>query len=91
MTRRAVIENATGDFPHGNQTNSGASDMHASPRLSVSNTTFKNLQNYAFYTYTTSESQPELPNLSLSNNTYIDVGKAEIGWGNGRTNHYPIP
>jgi len=86
----AIIENAKGDFPVGNLENSGAIYMHADPRLTVGNTTFKDLPNYAFYGYTgASSTQPTLPNLSRNNITYTNVTKGELGWGNGRTNHYP--
>ncbi len=91
----AIIENAKGDFPIGNLQNSGAIYMHADPKLAVSNTTFKDLPNYAFYAYTgASSNEPELPNLSRSSNTYTGVSKGNsslgyLGWGNGRTNHYP--
>ncbi|WP_192350410.1 hypothetical protein [Algoriphagus sp. Y33] len=81
----AIIEYAKGDFPVGNLSNSGAIYMHANPRVSVSNTTFKDLPNFAFYAYTgASVNEPELPNLSLSNITYTNVVGGELGWGNGR-------
>lgn len=86
----AIIEHAKGDYPVGNLQNSGAIYMHANPRITVSNTTFKDLPNYAFYAYTgASSNQPPLPNLSLGNNTFTDVGKGQLGWGDGRTTHYP--
>ncbi|WP_158860389.1 hypothetical protein [Lunatibacter salilacus] len=81
----AIIENAKGDFPVGNLSNSGAIYMHANPRITVSNTTFTNLPNDAFYAYTGgSDAQPELPNLTRDNNTYTNLGGNELGWGNGR-------
>src|SRR5690606_38195150 len=44
----AIIEHAKGDIPSGNIENTGAIYMHADPRLTVSNTTFRDLPNYAF-------------------------------------------
>ncbi|TDO02783.1 hypothetical protein [Sunxiuqinia elliptica] len=91
----AVIEHAKGDYPVGNKSNSGAIYMHANPKLQISNTTFKDLPNYAAYAYTgASTSEPELPNFSASGNTYINVAKGDadlgyLGWGNGSSNHNP--
>ena len=91
----AIIENARGDLPVGNITNTGAIYMRANPRLEVTNTIFRDLPNYAFYAYTgASTNQPELPNFITSNNTYTNVTKgspdlAHLGWGNGSTNHNP--
>ena len=52
LITHAIIEHAKGDFPVGNIVDSGAIYMHANPKLSVSNTTFKDLPNFAFYAYT---------------------------------------
>ena len=90
-----IIEKAKGDFPVGNLENSGAIYMHADPRVTVSNSTFINLPNYAFYAYTgASATQPTLPNLSLINNSYNNVVKGSeelghLGWGNGSDVHHP--
>lgn len=81
----AIIEQAKGDFPVGNLTNSGAIYMHADPRLSVTNTSFADLPNHAFYAYTgASTLQPDLPNFTSSNNTFTNIGGNELGWGGGR-------
>ena len=86
----AHIEHAKGDYPVGNLENSGAIYMHADPRISVSNSTFSDLPNYAFYVYTgASANQPPLPNLSRNNITYTNVAAGELGWGDGRTTHHP--
>lgn len=66
----AIIENAKGDFPVGNIQNTGAIYMHASPKLSVSNTTFKDLENCAFYGYSTDPFE----NLTVTNITFDNVG-----------------
>lgn len=90
----AIIEHAKGDIPSGNIENTGAIYMHADPRLTVSNTTFRDLPNYAFFAYTgASPYQPALPNLSRSNNTYNNVAKGDssmghLGWGSTH-NQYP--
>ncbi|AGA76737.1 hypothetical protein Echvi_0451 [Echinicola vietnamensis DSM 17526] len=82
VIEHAVIEHAKGDFPVGNIQNTGAVYMHADPMLTVTNTTFQDLPNYAFFAYTgASSSQPELPNLNRSSNTYINVAKGEAGLG----------
>ena len=84
----AVIEHAKGDIPSGNIQNTGAIYMHANPKLTVTNTTFQDLPNYAFFAYTgASSNQPELPNLSRSSNSYLNVAKGEsslgyLGWNN---------
>ncbi len=67
----AIIENAKGDYPVGNIQNTGAIYMHASPALTVSNTTFKDLQNCAFYGST---SDP-FENLTVTNITFDNVGQ----------------
>ncbi len=86
----AIIEHARGDYPVANLENSGAIYMHADPRLTVSNTTFRDLPNYAFYAYTgASSNQPPLPNLSRNNITYTNVAGGNLGWGNGRDTHHP--
>lgn len=88
VINHAIIENAKGDYPVGNIQNTGAVYMHAGPRLSVSNSTFRNLPNYAFFAYTgASSNEPDLPNFSRSNNTYENVAKGEpelgyLGWNN---------
>ncbi|PVW16275.1 hypothetical protein [Marixanthomonas spongiae] len=66
----AVIELAKGDFPVGNIENTGAIYMHASPKLAVANTLFKDLPNCAFYGYTTDPFE----NLTLSNVSFNNVG-----------------
>ena len=90
-----IIEKAKGDFPVGNLENSGAIYMHADPKVTVRNSSFMNLPNYAFYAYTgASATQPPVPNLSRLNITYNNVAKGSaemghLGWGNGRSNHHP--
>lgn len=66
----AIIENAKGDFTSGNHQNTGAIYLHARPMLSVSNTTFKDLQNCAFYGYSTDPFE----NLTVTNVTFDNVG-----------------
>lgn len=67
----AIIEHAKGDYPVGNRQNTGAIYMHASPKLSVSNTTFKDLQNCVFYSpYGTDY----FDNLTVTNVTFDNVG-----------------
>ena len=65
----AIIEHAKGDFPVGNINNSGAIYLHARPKLTISNTVFKDLQNCAFYGYGTNPFE----NLSESNVTFENV------------------
>ena len=95
LIEHAIIEQAKGDYPVGNLENAAAIYMHANPRVTVRNSTFRDLPNYAFYAYTgASTSQPPLPNLSRLNITYSNVarGSAEmghLGWGNGRNSHHP--
>ncbi|SFU20194.1 hypothetical protein SAMN04489724_0265 [Algoriphagus locisalis] len=80
-----IIEEAKGDFPVGNLTNSGAIYMHADPRLSVTNSAFNDLPNHAFYAYTgASTSAPDLLNFTRSDNSFTNLGGNELGWGNGR-------
>lgn len=67
----AIIENAKGDFPVGNITNSGAIYMHATPVLSVDNTIFRDIQNCVFYDYSTSPFE----NLSTTNLVFENVGE----------------
>lgn len=87
----AVIEYARGEYPVGNLENSGAVYMHADPALTITNTTFQDLPNYAAYAYTgASVVEPELPNFVFLSNTVLDA-KGTLGWGNGRTSHYPTP
>lgn len=64
-----VIENAKGDFPVGNITNTGAVYMHAEPLLNVSNTVFKNIPNCAFY----GTSSTSFNDLTTSNVTFENV------------------
>lgn len=84
----AIIEQAQGNFSVGNIQNTGAIYMHADPVLTVTNTAFQELPNYAFFAYTGgSSTQPELPNLSRSNNNFLNVAKGEsslgfLGWNN---------
>ncbi|MEX2350111.1 MAG: hypothetical protein WD554_04475 [Flavobacteriaceae bacterium] len=66
----AIIENAKGDFPVGNHTNTGAIYMHATPVLSVDNTIFRDIPNCVFYDYSTDP----FANLSTTNVTYENVG-----------------
>lgn len=87
----AVIEHARGEYAVGNLKNSGAIYMHGDPALTVTNTTFKDLPNYAAYAYTgASPNEPELPNFIFISNTVLDA-KGSLGWGNGKDTHYPIP
>lgn len=67
----AIIENAKGDFQAGNIENSGAIYLHARPRLTVSNTIFRDLQNCAFYGY----SSNPFENLTVSNIIFDNVGQ----------------
>ena len=66
----AIIEKAKGDFSAGSQQNTGAIYLHARPVLSVSNTTFKDLQNCAFY----GASTDPFENLTVTNITFDNVG-----------------
>lgn len=68
----AIIENAKGDFPVGNHQNTGAIYMHASPKLSVSNTTFKDLENCAFYSPYGAD---YFDNLTVTNVTFDNVAE----------------
>src|SRR5690554_4161448 len=68
----AIIENAKGDFPVGNIQNTGAIYMHASPKLSVSNTTFKDLENCAFYSPYGAD---YFDNLTVTNVTFDNVAE----------------
>ncbi|MBB4118380.1 hypothetical protein GGR32_000654 [Mesonia hippocampi] len=70
----AIIENAKGDFPVGNHQNTGAIYMHASPKLRVSNTTFKDLQNCAFYSPYGAD---YFDNLEVTNVTFDNVAGGE--------------
>lgn len=67
-----IIENAKGDFPVGNQQNTGAIYLHASPKLTVSNTTFKDLQNCAFYSPYGAD---YFDNLTVTNVTFDNVAE----------------
>ena len=69
IIEHAIIENAKGDFPVGNHENTGAIYMHAQPKLTVSNTVFKDLQNCAFYGYGTDPFE----NFTESNVTFENV------------------
>lgn len=66
----AIIEYAKGDFPVGNHTNTGAIYMHATPRLHVENTLFRNIPNCVFYDY----SSDPFANLTTTNVTYENAG-----------------
>ncbi|HLW41019.1 MAG TPA: hypothetical protein VKY82_01465, partial [Flavobacterium sp.] len=70
VINHAIIENAKGDFPVGNHQNTGAIYLHASPKLTVSNTTFKDLQNCTFYALY----DDYFENLTVTNITYDNVG-----------------
>lgn len=67
-----IIENAKGDFPVGNHQNTGAIYLHASPKLTVSNTTFKDLQNCAFYSPYGAD---YFDNLTVTNVTFDNVAE----------------
>lgn len=66
----AIIENAKGDFPVGNHKNTGAIYLHARPVLTVESTIFRNLQNCAFYGYSTNPFE----NVTVSNLIFENVG-----------------
>lgn len=72
VINHAIIENAKGDYPVGNRQNTGAIYMHASPKLSVSNTTFKDLENCAFYSPYGAD---YFDNLTVTNVTFDNVAE----------------
>ncbi|MFC3196882.1 hypothetical protein ACFOET_04570 [Parapedobacter deserti] len=85
----AVIEHTKGDYPVGNLQNSGAVYMHADPVLRITNTTFRDMPNYAVYAYSgASPIKPDLPNFVFVSNIVTGT-KGSLGWGDGRTTHYP--
>lgn len=67
----AIIENAKGDFSVGNHEDTGAIYLHARPVITISNTTFKDLQNCAFYGY----SSDPFENLTTTSLTFDNVGE----------------
>lgn len=85
----SIIEHARGDYPVGNLRNSGAVYMHADPVLRITNSTFRNMPNYAVYAYSGASSRkPDLPNFVFVGNIVTST-KGALGWGDGRTTHYP--
>lgn len=70
VINHAVIEKAKGDFPVGNIRDKGAVYLHGSPVLRVSNTTFKDLPNCAFYGYTSNPFEK----LTTDNLSFENVG-----------------
>ncbi|WP_417200677.1 hypothetical protein [Bizionia sp.] len=67
----AIIEHAKGDFSSGNELNTGAIFMHARPKLTVSNTIFKDLPNCAFY----GSSTDPFENLTTANVLFENVAQ----------------
>src|SRR5690606_12684175 len=90
VLQRAVTELTNEDYSVCNHHNSGAIYKHVDERITFSNTTYRNLPIYACDDYTGAGQKQLLQlNLSLGNNTFTDVGKGQLGWGDGRTTHYP--
>lgn len=84
LIKHAIIENAKGDIPGTNITNTGAIYMRADPKLTIEDTEFRNLPNCAYYAYTgTSTNQPDLPNFSATNLSFTEVNGEEFCWGDG--------
>ena len=79
VINHAIIENAKGDFPVGNHQNTGAIYLHASPKLTVSNTTFKDLQNCTFYALY----DDYFENLTVTNTIFKDLQNCAFYEGTG--------